>query len=111
MYISPELVVAWPTEAVVEFSKEALPTQDLRNYISQDEKEAPEHNTQARKGTRSIIQEMMLAAVEMSPAQPTPRNLASRKFPMQIFCEMVGSIMDVNGDLLEYRHLIKREEY
>ena len=54
---------------------------------------------------------MMLTAVEMSTAQPTPINLASRKFPMQMICEMAGSIMDVNGDLLEYRHLMKREEY
>ena len=25
--------------------------------------------------------------------------------------EMAGAIMDVNGNLLEYRHLMKREEY
>ena len=53
----------------------------------------------------------MMAAVEMTTAQPTPRNLASRKFPMQMLCEMAGSIMDVNGNLLEYRHLMKRVEY
>ena len=52
-----------------------------------------------------------MAAVEMYTAQPTPRNLARRKFPMQMICEMAGSIMDVNGDLLEYRHLMKRVEY
>ena len=51
-----------------------------------------------------------MAAVEMTTAQPTLRNLASRKFPMQMLCEMVGSIMYVNGDLLEYRHLMKRVE-
>ena len=53
----------------------------------------------------------MIAAVEMTTAQPTPRNLASRKFPMQILCEMAGSIMNLNGDLLEYVHLMKRYEY
>ena len=73
MYISPELVVAWPTEAVVEFSKEALPTQDHRNYITQDEEESPAHNTRTRKVTRSITQELMLIAVEMSTAQTTPK--------------------------------------
>ena len=98
-------------EEVVKSSKEALPTQDHRNHITQDEEEAPAHNTQTRKGTRSITQELVLAAVEMSTAQPTPRNIASRKFPMQILCEMVGAIMDVNGDLLEYRHPMKQEEY
>ena len=52
-----------------------------------------------------------MAVVEMSIAQPTPKNLASRKFPMQMLCEMVGSIMDVNGNLLEYRHIMKIVEY
>ena len=98
--VSPGLVVPWPTKAVVESSKEALPTQDHRNYITQDEEETPVHNTRERKLTRSITQEMMLAAVEISTAQPTLRNLASRKFPMQILCDMEGSIMDVNGNLL-----------
>ena len=109
--VSPGLVVAWPTEAGVEASKESLSTQDHRNYITQDEEESPAHNTQTIKVTRSITQEIMLAAVEMSTAQPTPRNLASRKFPMQMLCAMAEAIMDVNGDLLEYRHLMKREEY
>ena len=109
--VSPGLIVTYPTEAVVKSSKEDLPTQDHINYITQDEEEAPAHNNRTRKGTQSITQELMLAAVEMSTAQPTTRNLASIKFPMQMLCEMEGAIMDVNGDLLEYRHLMKREEY
>ena len=28
-----------------------------------------------------------------------------------MLCEMAGSIMDVNVNLLEYGHLMKREEY
>ena len=28
-----------------------------------------------------------------------------------MLCEMAGAIMDVNGDLLEYRHIMKREDY
>ena len=52
-----------------------------------------------------------MAAVEMFTPQPTPINLSSRKFPMKMLCEMAGSILDVNGDLLEYIHLIKRVEY
>ena len=43
--VSPGLIVAYPTEAVVKSSKEALPTQYHRNYITQDEEEAPAHNT------------------------------------------------------------------
>ena len=52
-----------------------------------------------------------MAAVQITTAQPTPRNLASRKFPMQMLCEMAVSIMDVNGELLEYRHVMKKVEY
>ena len=108
---SPGLIVACPTEAVDKSSKEVRPTHDHRNHSKQDEEEAPAHNTRTRKGTRSITQELMMAAVEMSTAQAGLRNLASRKSPIQMLCEMVVSIMDVNGDLLEYRHLMKREEY
>ena len=52
----------------------------------------------------------MMAAVEMTTAQPTPINLASIKFLMQMLCEMAGSIIDVNGDLFEYIHLMKTVE-
>ena len=108
---SPGLIVAYPTEAVDKASKEARPTQDHRNHRKQDEEEAPARNTQERKGTRSITHELMMSAVEMATAQPTPRKLASRKFPMQMLFEMAGSIMDVNGNLLEYINLMKRVEY
>ena len=87
---SQGLIVAYPKEAVDKASKEAQPTQDHRNQSKKDEEEAPAHNTRARKGTRSITQELMMATVEMTTAQPTPRNLASRKLPMQMLCEMAG---------------------
>ena len=108
---SQGLIVAYPKEAVGKASKEAQPIQYHRNHSKQDEEEAPAHNTRSRKGTRSITQDLMVAAVEMTTAQLTPRNLASRNFPIQMLCEMAGSIMDVIGDLLEYRHLMKRVEY
>ena len=71
--VSTGLIVSYPTEAVVKLSKEAWPTQDDRNYITQDEEEAPAHNTQTRKGKRYITQDLMSAAVERSTAKPTPR--------------------------------------
>ena len=60
---SQGLIVAYPKEAVDKTSKEAQPTQDHRNHSKQDEEEAPAHNTRARKGTRSITQDLMMAAV------------------------------------------------
>ena len=83
---SQGLIVAYPNEAVDKASKESQPTQDHRNHSKKDEEEAPAHNTQARKDTRSITQELMMSAVEITTDQPTLRNLARRKFPMQMLC-------------------------
>ncbi|KAL7523277.1 hypothetical protein ACHAXR_000105 [Thalassiosira sp. AJA248-18] len=49
--------------------------------------------------------------MEMSSANVTAQNLAARKFPMQLLCELAGAVMDANGELLQYRHLINRPEY
>ena len=41
-----------------------------------------------------------------------PRQAASRKYPMKLLCEMAGAVLDADtGDLLEYRHLIRRPQY
>lgn len=50
----------------------------------------------------------------METAQPklNPRNVASRKYPLEFLCEFANAVMDENtGEMLEYRHLIKRPEY
>ncbi|KAL7529404.1 hypothetical protein ACHAXR_002949 [Thalassiosira sp. AJA248-18] len=49
--------------------------------------------------------------MEMSSASVTAQNLAARKFPMQLLCELAGAVMDANGELLQCQHLIKRPEY
>jgi hypothetical protein len=42
----------------------------------------------------------------------TPRQAASRKYPLQLLCDMAYAILDdETGDLLEYRHLIKHPKY
>ncbi len=35
----------------------------------------------------------------------TPKQMSQRKLPMT-WCKMANSVMGVNGELLEYRHLI-----
>jgi hypothetical protein len=53
-----------------------------------------------------------LSCMEMSQARISPRQAASRKYPMQLLCEMAGAVLDAEtGDLLEYRHLIRRPHY
>ena len=47
----------------------------------------------------------------MSTAKATPQNLASRKFPMQMLCEIAGAEMDANGELLQYKALMRPPKY
>ena len=42
----------------------------------------------------------------------TPSKLAQRKFPLALLCVFAGAVLDsATGEMLEYRHLIKRQEY
>ena len=116
---STRLVVACPSVAVIESKWHPFPSLNIPKYkgytpesIFQEQKEVPAHNTRSRKELpRSITQETVLSAMEMSNTNVTARNLAARKFPMQLLCELAGAVMDANGELLQYRHLIKRPEY
>ena len=41
--------------------------------------------------------------------QIDPQNAASRKYPLLLFCELAGELLDEEiGDLLKYRHLFKK---
>jgi hypothetical protein len=54
----------------------------------------------------------MLTALELNGGQVSPQQLAGRRFPMQFLCKVAGAVMDEEtGDMLEYRHLIKRPKY
>ena len=40
------------------------------------------------------------------------RRLASRRFPLQVLCEIAGAVLDSKtGELMEYRHLLKKPDY
>ena len=54
----------------------------------------------------------MLSVLEMTPSKISPRNAASRQYPMAFLAEMAGAVLDgATGELLEYRHLIKNPVY
>ena len=55
--------------------------------------------------------EVMLMACEFSQCGMKPSLLAQRRFPMRLIFEITGSIMDANGEMLEYWHLMKWLEY
>ena len=40
--------------------------------------------------------------------QIDPQKAASREYPLQLFCELAGAVLDEEtGDFLDYRHLVK----
>ena len=82
------------------------------NYIPQDEEETPAQNTRPRKHIqRTITQEAIIYAMEITYSDLTARQCASRNFPMQLLCDLANSGMDANGELLQYCHLMARPEY
>jgi hypothetical protein len=54
----------------------------------------------------------MLSAIEMTFERMEPAKLAQRCFPLQVLCNIAGAVMDAEtGEMMEYRHLIKKEKY
>ena len=102
-----------PAKHVLEVDYEEMPTlvPPDTNVISQDNAQA--NNTQARHSTRSIAQELILMASEISDSNNkiTAHQASQRRFPMKFHCEFAGAVMDGETDeLLEYHHLIKHLE-
>ena len=62
----------------------------------------------------SIMDKFMLFCCQMSQTsyQIDPKKSASRKYPLQLFCELTRAVLDEDtGDLLEYRHLVKHPKH
>ncbi len=53
----------------------------------------------------------MLLCIKLFQTTVTPSQLARCKFPMQLLCDMANAIMNTNGELLQYRHLMAHPEY
>lgn len=49
--------------------------------------------------------------MEMHQPQYSAWQLSRRQFPLLVLCELAGAVMDANGELLEYRHLVNRDKY
>ena len=113
--VPERLIVAYPPAVVASDEDPKHPMPPLPNYISQEEPDEPDEPTFQRRSrrvaARSFTQEAILTAVEITTCHLDPAKLAQRKFPKQLICELAGAVMDRNGDLLEYRHLMKRDEY
>ena len=85
--------------------------------ISQDEDNDTSHpasNTRQQRKIRTLTQDYMLHMMEIPgyTAPFSPRQAASRTFPLQFLCDLAYAVLDDDtGDLLEYRHLIKHPKY
>ena len=42
---------------------------------------------------------------------PNACKYASQKHPRKLLCDLVNAVIDANGELLQYLHLIDRPEY
>ena len=48
----------------------------------------------------------------MTPQKMQPKQLVTRKYPLEFLCEFANAVMDdKTGDMLEYRQLIKGAKY
>eukprot|EP00956_Cyclotella_meneghiniana_P038365 scaffold152976_cov64-Cyclotella_meneghiniana.AAC.2 len=104
-----------------------IPADDSDDETSDDEsikedneeyyEPTPKYNTRAQVAKHKVFhsnvtREAILSAVEMSFERLSPAKLAQRRFPLQIFCEIAGAVMDdETGELLEYRQLMKNHKY
>ncbi len=68
----------------------------------------PNHRYHTRSQTTSIMQEAMLASINITKPkfEISAANLATRKFSLIWLCKMANSFIGKQGELLEYRHLI-----
>ncbi len=78
-------------------------------YILQDKDDnKPNHRYKTRSQTTSIMQEAMLACINIAKPkfEISAAKLATRKFPLIWLCKMANFVIGKQGELLEYCHLI-----
>ena len=115
-----DLIVQCP-KAVVAPDKILTPPPSLtyttkRQYLSNytpkpPQSETSEANKRYRGISRTVTQESLQSAIEMSSTTSTTQMLAARRFPMKLLCEMEGAVIDLSGEMLGYRILMKRDDY
>jgi hypothetical protein len=67
-----------------------------------------------QRRTRMLTQDFMVQFMEIPgfKAPFTPRQAASRQYPLQFLCNFAYSVLDnETGNLLEYHHLMKQPKY
>ena len=100
-------------ETPYEGPHEGPPTNVITQEEDEDEKvDGPARNTRSRSSTRSITQEFLAHTIDVMGNTFTARQAASRALPLQFLCDYASAILDAEtGELLEYRHLMKRPKH
>ena len=80
--------------------------------FSKQECEADTPARKTRSQRRTLAQEVIYSFMKITSTPATPKNLASRKFPMKLLCKIAGAVLDGStGELHEYRHLRINPQY
>ena len=107
----PRMIVACSKETDCDGSISQSPAIISQEIEEPEEPIRPTYQTRSRTQIGSLTQETLLTTIEMSTTKVSNRSLDTRKFPLKLLCERAGAIMDKNGEMLEYRHFIRRPEY
>lgn len=83
----------------------------MPNYVTDDKDKDKDDELPSQYWTRSTMARILLSCMEIHQPQYSARQLASRKFPLLVLCELAGAVMDINGELLKYCHLVNRDKY
>ena len=94
----------------VEYPTTTAETARHANIISQDEDDADlPTGMQTRRSTR---QQRLLNILDVANTPLSARATSARKYPLQFLTEYANAVLDDDtGELLEYRHLVKRPKY
>ncbi len=99
----------------VEDENNAATAPQVIPQIMQDEYDSPPSaNTHQQCKVRILMQDFMLQCMEIPgyKAPFTPKQAASRKYPLQFLCNLAYAVLDdKTGNLLEYHHLMKHPKY
>ena len=89
----PERELVGENEKVV--TSPPMPQMDSQpkpKSISNNNGNTTAENTSAKR--RTLTHEVMLSCVELTDKPATPRQLALQKFPVKLFCEISGAVLD-----------------
>ena len=87
----------------LEVTYPSLKDNELQPPIVSQDCEGPSQNTRAARRQR------LMSAVKASGCCPSASQAARRQFPLHFLVDLAAAVLDEEtGELLEYRHLIKK---